>query len=249
MEKGMEDAAEIEDMLVREQNERGQKIPVNWSSFIKIKKKNYLEDYIHIKEIGEGAFGVVSKIKMKYGGLYRAAKLVKRDALAKAKNKREKFIAEITIPMKTDHPNINKLFEVFEWKNNYILIMELCEGGDLFCKIKNQKTFPESRVADIMKQILSGVVYLHKNHIVHRDLKPENMLYDNEGKTIKITDFGTAIELHPPKKLTLVVGSPFYMAPEVITGDYDEKCDVWSCGVILYILLCGSPPFYGHRQE
>lgn len=71
--------------------------------------------------------------------------------------------------------------------------MELCEGGDLFSKIRNQKNFPESKIADIMKQILSGVVYLHKNNIAHRDLKPENMLYDNEGKMIKITDFGSAI--------------------------------------------------------
>ena len=74
--------------------------------------------------------------------------------------------------MKTDHPNLNKLFEVFEWNNQYTLIMQLCEGGDLFTTIKNQKAFTESKVAEIMKQILSGVVYLHKNNIVHRDLKP-----------------------------------------------------------------------------
>lgn len=86
------------------------RILVQWSSFIKIKKKNYLEDYIHIKEIGEGAFGTVSKIKMKYGGMFRAAKVVKMSALAKKKLQQEKFISEILIPMKTDHPNLNKLF-------------------------------------------------------------------------------------------------------------------------------------------
>lgn len=80
--------------------------------------------------------------------------------------------------MKTDHPNINKLFEVFEWKNEFVLIMELCEGGDLFSYIKSQKSFGENKVAEIMKQVLSGLVYLHKNNIVHRDLKPDNMLYD-----------------------------------------------------------------------
>ena len=100
-----------------------------------------------------------------------------------------------------------------------------------------------------MKQILSGVVYLHRNSIVHRDLKPENMLYDNEGKLIKLTDFGSAIEIPKDKKMKTLVGSPYYIAPEVILGEYTEKCDVWSCGVILYILLCGSPPFYGNREE
>ena len=98
-----------------------------------------MEDYIHVKEIGQGAFGTVSKIKMKYGGMFRAAKIVKRELL---KGKGNQFISEITIPMKTDHPNLNKLFEVFEWKNQYVLVMELCEGGDLFAKIKTQKSFP-----------------------------------------------------------------------------------------------------------
>lgn len=123
--------------------------------------------------------------------------------------------------MKLDHPNLNKLFEVFEWKNQYVLIMELCEGGDLFKKIQKQQTFPESKVADIMKQILSGVVYLHSMNIVHRDLKPENMLYDNEGKMIKLTDFGTAVEMSNKRKLSSFVGSPYYIAPEVIRGEYN----------------------------
>lgn len=123
--------------------------------------------------------------------------------------------------MKLDHPNLNKLFEVFEWKNQYVLIMELCEGGDLFKKIQRQQTFPESKVADIMKQILSGVVYLHSMNIVHRDLKPENMLYDNEGKMIKLTDFGTAVEMSNKRKLSSFVGSPYYIAPEVIRGEYN----------------------------
>ena len=123
--------------------------------------------------------------------------------------------------MKLDHPNLNKLFEVFEWKNQYVLIMELCEGGDLFKKIQRQQTFPESKVADIMKQILSGVVYLHSMNIVHRDLKPENMLYDNEGKMIKLTDFGTAVEMNNKRKLSSFVGSPYYIAPEVIRGEYN----------------------------
>lgn len=91
----------------------------------------------------------------------------------------------------------------------------------MFKKIQKQQTFPESKVADIMKQILSGVVYLHSMNIVHRDLKPENMLYDNEGKMIKLTDFGTAVEMSNKRKLSSFVGSPYYIAPEVIRGEYN----------------------------
>lgn len=126
---------------------------------------------------------------------------------------------EIVIPMKLDHPNLNKLYEVFEWKNQFVLILELCEGGDLFNKIKKGNIFSEKKVSNILKQILSAIVYLHKNNIVHRDLKPENMLYDNDSNALKIIDFGTAIE--NKKKLTALVGTPYYIAPEVIKGSYD----------------------------
>jgi calcium-dependent protein kinase len=87
---------------------------------------------------------------------------------------------------------------------------------------------------------------MHKRSVVHRDLKPENILIDHESQTLKIADFGAAVFFDPNKKLKDLVGTPYYMAPEVINGIYDEKCDVWSCGVILYILLSGSPPFNGN---
>lgn len=90
---------------------------------------------------------------------------------------------------------------------------------------------------------------MHKRNVVHRDLKPENILIDHESETLKIADFGTAVFYSSTKKLKDVVGTPYYMAPEVITGSYDEKCDVWSCGVILYILLSGSPPFNGNSEK
>ena len=88
---------------------------------------------------------------------------------------------------------------------------------------------------------------MHKRNVVHRDLKPENILIDHESQTLKIADFGTAVFSDPNKKLKDLVGTPYYMAPEVIDGKYDQKCDVWSCGVILYILLSGSPPFNGNN--
>lgn len=117
------------------------RIGVNWNSFIKIKKKNYLEDYVFIKEIGRGAYGSVQKIRMKYGGLFRAAKVIKSALINADKANTGKLFAEISVPIKLDHPNLVKLYEVFEWRAQYILVMELCEGGDLFNNIKQSRFF------------------------------------------------------------------------------------------------------------
>jgi serine/threonine protein kinase len=145
---------------------------------VKLKKKSYLEDYVFIKEIGKGAYGSVVKIKMKYGGMLRAAKLIKSALVTAEKANIGKLLAEISLPMRLDHPNLVKLFEVFDYRGQYVLIMELCEGGDLFSYIKKSRFFSENKAAHIIKQILSAVNYMHKQGIVHRDLKPENILVD-----------------------------------------------------------------------
>ena len=137
---------------------------------------------------------------------------------------------------------------MFDYRGQYVLVLELCEGGDLFHNIKQSRYFSEAKAAQVIKQVLSAVNYMHKQRVVHRDLKPENILVDKESDTLKIADFGTAAFLRQTQALTEVVGTPYYMAPEVLRGKYDEKCDVWSCGVILYILLCGAPPFNGHSE-
>lgn len=110
---------------MEKQRENG-KVVVQWNQFIKIKSKNYLEDYMQIKEIGRGSFGTVSKVCKKNRKLYRAAKIIKMSSVNKKKANRDKLISEILIMMKTDHPNINKLYEVYEWKKQYVLIMDLC---------------------------------------------------------------------------------------------------------------------------
>jgi calcium-dependent protein kinase len=126
---------------------------------------------------------------------------------------------------------------------------EYCEGGELFDAITSKGFYSELDAAKIIKQILQAVTYLHDNNIIHRDLKPENiMLLSNKNNetSLKLIDFGTVVE--KPKfgnKLTKFIGTSYYIAPEVIKESYDEKCDVWSCGIILYILLCGYPPFNG----
>ena len=101
-----------------------------------------------------------------------------------------------------------------------------------------------------MKQVLSAIAYCHSKNIVHRDLKPENLLLDSETSgTIKVIDFGTSQVFDPKSKMHQTYGTPYYIAPEILAGEYNEKCDIWSCGVIMYILLCGRPPFDGENDD
>lgn len=151
-----------------------------------------------------------------------------------------------------DHPNILKLYEVFEDSKKYFLVTEYCKGGELFEEIVNKITFSEHEAAGIIKQVLQGVSYCHNIGIVHRDLKPENILVDKEqGGILKIIDFGTSAEFNKgdTAKLSTIHGTSYYIAPEVLQKKYDEKCDVWSIGVILYILLSGKPPFDGKSDN
>ena len=129
---------------------------------------------------------------------------------------------------------------------------ELCLGGELFDKIVEYKHFGEKEAADVMYQVLNAINYLHKNKIVHRDLKPENLLLDSKNSqdpVLKVVDFGTSTKFDPSKKMNQKLGTPYYIAPEVLKYRYNEKCDIWSCGVIMYITLCGYPPFNAHKDE
>jgi len=128
--------------------------------------------------------------------------------------------------------------------------MEFCDGGELFDRIVKAKRFTEQHAADIMRQMISAVKHLHEHGIVHRDLKPENFLMSDksEDAEIKMIDFGLSKRFaatEQVKKMHTVVGTPYYVAPEVLRGNYGRECDVWSLGVILFIFLCGYPPFEG----
>ena len=156
---------------------------------------------------------------------------------------------EINILRTLDHPNILKIFEFYISKQSYSLVTELCQEGELYNEIVNKGPFNEEYSAYVMYQILSAVNYCHKMKIIHRDLKPENILIierdTNNFPRIKIADFGTSKIFEKGAKQKKLVGSSYYIAPEVIKKNYDEKCDLWSCGVIMYILLSGRPPFSG----
>lgn len=134
-----------------------------------------------------------------------------------------------------------------------LIIIRFISGGELFDEIVKRKSFSEGNAAFVIKQLLSATTYCHSKGVVHRDLKPENILIDSVLKNgqiaVKIIDFGTALFLSPHGTISETLGTPYYIAPEVITGDYNSKCDIWSIGVIMFILLCGAPPFNGNDDE
>ena len=154
------------------------------------------------------------------------------------------------IMKKLDHPNILRIYEVFQDQKRYYLITELCTGGELFDEIAKKSLFSEKDAAIIIEQILEAISYWHSKSIVHRDLKPENILIDSANKNnIKVIDFGTSQKMSENNKMNQAFGTSYYIAPEVLVTEYNEKWDWWSIGVIMYILLGGKPPFDGETDK
>eukprot|EP00440_Ansanella_granifera_P051436 gb/GFBE01055759.1/.p1 GENE.gb/GFBE01055759.1/~~gb/GFBE01055759.1/.p1 ORF type:complete len:502 (+),score=158.15 gb/GFBE01055759.1/:1-1506(+) len=201
------------------------------------------------KKIGEGSYGSVCIATKKAGGQKRAVKMLSKQQMKNV----EKFKEEIRIMKLLDHPNIVKLFETFQDKAKVYLVMELCSGGELFDRIIESGHFTEVQAAIVMQQMLRAIYYMHENHYCHRDLKPENFLFSSkdpiEKATLKIIDFGLAFEFQTGVDMKTKAGTPFYVAPQVLTGKYDHLADLWSAGVIMYVLLCGYPPFWGDTDK
>ena len=218
-------------------------------TFVGKVSRSLKDNYECVKQLGKGGYGKVYQVKNKNtGDLYACKKLSKLNI-----NNLVKFQREIDILIKTDHPNIIKLYEVFESTNSLYLIMEECYGGELFDRIlkhiENHEMYSEKQAAEIIKQLMSAIEYCHNKGIVHRDIKPENLLYlkkgDETNNPLKIIDFGLSQTLNTKKILSSKVGTAYYVSPEILAGKYTEKCDIWSAGVILYVLLSGEPPFNG----
>ena len=211
-------------------------------NFITIKKEPLVKYYSVIGDLGSGSYGTVKKVRNIKLKEIRAMKIVSK--------KSESSHNEIEILRKISHPNIVNIYEIFEDSKKFYIMYELIEGGELFEAITSKGFFREKDACVVMRQILKAVNYLHNMNIVHRDLKPENIMLVSKSKfEVKIIDFGTAKILEKGTKLSKFIGTSYYIAPEVIKENYDEKCDVWSCGVILYILLCGYPPFNGSNNS
>ena len=210
------------------------------------------ENYKVICKLGKGSFGSVYKVIYIKSSNIRAMKVIKKSSINYQDDERI-FLKEIEILAKTEHPNIIKIIEYYKDEINYYIITEYISGGELYEVISKCNKFNESKAAYIMRQILSALNYLHSFGIVHRDIKPENMLVEKSSDkdliNIKLIDFGTSNYVTEKKNLTLKVGSPYYIAPEVLKKNYNKKCDIWSAGIILYIMLIGKLPFHGKNTE
>ena len=219
-------------------------------TFVQKADGKLLDSYDVLKQLGKGGYGKVYEIRSKKTGEIRACKHLSK---LNIKNL-EKFKREIEILKKMDHPNIIKLYEVFESERSLYLVMEECKGGEIFDKIieriQAKQMYSEKDAANIIQQVMSCIQYCHNHNICHRDLKPENLLYLNPGSErdnrIKVIDFGLS---QSADKLKTKVGTAYYVSPEILKGNYTQLCDIWSAGVILYILLTGDPPFNGASDQ
>ena len=224
---------------------------------ILVKERNVdpLTLYDELNMLGEGAYGKVVKVRHKISKVLRAMKIIHKDKMSLGSEEEEALINEINVVKSLDHPNIMKVYEFFNKDNSLYIISELLSGGELLDKINENNKLSEDVSAFLMKQIFSAVDFCHQKGIIHRDLKPENILIESEEEankeffTVKIIDFGTSGKLKNGEMFNLNVGTPLYISPEVLNNKYNEKCDIWSCGVIMYMMLSGQPPFKGDNDE
>ena len=221
-------------------------------------KFSNIEHKYHIdpKVLGSGHHGSVRRcIERATRQRYAVKSIRKSDPAVKTNG----LLREIILLDEMRHASIIQLKDVFEDEEYLHIVTELCEGGELFDKIVDKASrrkrsgeppcFSEEEAARMLYEILMAVKYMHQRGMVHRDLKPENILYSSKdkGSPVKIIDFGLARQFNKRRdgSMKTVVGTPYYIAPEVLRKNYDESCDLWSLGIISYILLCGYPPFNG----
>lgn len=199
--------------------------------------------------VGTGSFGSVMKATHKTCGFICAVKVVEKTN-AKAL---QEVRTEVDVWKVLEHPHIVKLHSIFEDRSRSYLVMEMCAGGTLFDRIVEAKQFSETEAVILSQQMIRGLFYMHSHQICHRDVKPENFLFTNRAPLkhghLKIIDFGFACRFYPGKLLTEKIGTPFYVAPQVLDESYDERCDMWSLGCVLYLMLCGIQPFRGRNDS
>ncbi|XP_069124020.1 calcium/calmodulin-dependent protein kinase type II delta chain-like isoform X20 [Argopecten irradians] len=203
------------------------------------------------EELGKGAFSIVRRCVQKSTNLEFAAKIINTKKLSARDH--QKLEREARICRLLKHPNIVRLHDSIQDEGFHYLVFDLVTGGELFEDIVAREFYSEADASHCMQQILESVNYCHQHGIVHRDLKPENLLLASKAKgaAVKLADFGLAIEIQGDQQAWFgFAGTPGYLSPEVLRKDpYGKPVDIWACGVILYILLVGYPPFWDEDQH
>ena len=240
----------------------------NKKTFINISKEKLLDNYDVINEIEKNVNYTIYKVKNKKTNEENACKRLSKKLYSDNKD----LIPEIKILYHCDYPNIINLYEIYEDSNYFYLILELCKGGELddriIKKIEQDNLFSEKEAVKIFKKIIQAIAYLHSNGICHRNLKPDNILFLSEenDSDLKLINFNLStifsygkykndknLELKEEKenktRMKKLLGNAYFISPEMINGNYNEKCDIWSAGIILYFLLSGEPPFNGMNDE
>ncbi|XP_040376967.1 phosphoenolpyruvate carboxylase kinase 2 isoform X2 [Oryza brachyantha] len=212
------------------------------------------QEYVVGEEIGRGRFGTVRRCYAVDTGEALAVKSTPKaplreeagDALDLALAEQEPKVHLVaSAPGPGASPHVVALRAAFEDDSAVHLVVDLCEGGDLFSLVSARGRLSEPEAADLMAQLASALASCHRRGVAHRDVKPDNLLFDGSG-VLKLGDFGSAEWFGDGRPMTGLVGTPYYVAPEVVAGrEYNEKVDVWSAGVVLYMMLSGTVPFYG----
>jgi len=197
-----------------------------------------------------GQYGYAQKATHRETGEVRAVKVIPKTRFQNSQSHLTRFRAEFEMMVSLDHPNIIKAYESFEDRINFYIVMEYCSGGELFDRIQEKKRYSERDASVVIRQIVAGLQYLHEHKIAHCDLKPDNFLFTaSDSEDLKIIDFGMSKFTQARSYMKSVVGTMFYIAPEVFQQHYTFHCDMWSVGVVMFIMLFGFPPFHGSNDS
>ncbi|CAE8647873.1 unnamed protein product, partial [Polarella glacialis] len=233
------------------------------STFAQVKRGKLSDGYEVLEELGAGSFGLVNRGRDLRNGSTCAIKTIPKKKIKDPQKVKEEF----NVIRQLDHPHICKAYECYEDRKNIYLVMELLTGGTVLESLCRQSKFTEVDAGQIMRQILSALLYLHQANFVFRDLKTENVMFSRSDdhpdaepsqrgaqrklKEIKLIDFGLCCPFEKGSKMCRAAGTPYSVAPELVTSpvQYDQKCDAWSAGVVMYILLSGKYPFNGKTKD